>query len=537
MRCLGMPERCRWFFDGYLAFHPEEATTLGLSADGNGVPSPWAGRLRDHSQRGLAAERDWFEQAAGRLESDDSLDGRWLKRLVDYHLRSWDWLWCGIEWSLYPFIMIQAQLLHADNEQDRAAANQRLGAVAGFLDAHQQNMLRGMQRGIAPDGMLLSFYVNQQLPAAEASLRALRLPNAAGAADAYAAHGKWLEAEIDRDEPVRLGEEELVYRVRHMLGFDAEPELLIARARQELSETQERMIILCGRMAPARAITTFAGARDVAKELSAETLQRHAEVIPSYRAYVDRALALCRSERLFDIPDDYAIAIEPFPRGLELTGRAANWPAPLKARHKLGHFLVDPRAKSHPLGWSAGLAIHEGLPGHHLQSFCWQRRYHDDPAPVRFLMVHDQVALPRHYWAPMVNIEGWAVHAEELMRQHGLFAPREELFILSARTIHACRVICDMSFHLGRMSTDDVVAFLDQEVGLSPSWSRLEVHRYSQIPLQSSTYLLGRIAVEELERDVRSVYGSDYDAARFHDRFFAYGPIYPAMIREAMLGV
>ncbi len=525
-----MPERCRWFFDGYLAFHPEEATTLGVS------DAHFASRLRDHSARGLAAERDWYESAARRLDGDDSLDGRWARRLVDHHLHTWDRLWCGIEWSLYPFIMVQAQLLHADGAADRAHADQRLAAVAGFLQAHQDNMAQGLERGIAPDPMLLSFYVDRQLPAAEASLRALPLSNAAGAADAYAAHRRWLTSEIDRVAPQRLGEEEVGHRVRHMLGFDAEPELLIARARQELVETQQQMVVLCARLAPARGITTFAGARALVTELGAETFARDAEVIPSYRAYVDRALALCRRERLFDIPDDYAIGIEPFPRGLELTGRAANWPAPLLSRRKLGHFLVDPRAATHPLGWSAGLAIHEGLPGHHLQSFCWQRRYHDHPAPVRFLMVHDQVALPRHYWAPMVNIEGWAVHAEELMRRHGLFAPREELFLLSARTIHASRVICDLSLHLGRMSGDDVVAFLDREVGLSPSWSQLELHRYLQIPLQSTTYLLGRIAIDDLERDVRAVYGSDHDPAGFHERFFAYGPIHPAMIRSAMLG-
>ena len=48
---MGFGELRQAFWDEYLQFHPEEATTLGVTAG--------ADRLRDHGQEALAAERRW----------------------------------------------------------------------------------------------------------------------------------------------------------------------------------------------------------------------------------------------------------------------------------------------------------------------------------------------------------------------------------------------------------------------------------------------------------------------------------------------
>ena len=172
------------------------------------------------------------------------------------------------------------------------------------------------------------------------------------------------------------------------------------------------------------------------------------------------------------------------------------------------------------MAWAADGAVHEGLPGHHLQSFLWQRRFADEPAPVRFLVVHDHVALPRHFWAPMVNIEGWAVYAEELMRKASFFTPQEELFVLMAHAVRAARVVCDISLADGTMSLEEVQQLLMHETCMAkgPAW--LEARRYAQAPLQASTYHLGRKAIDALAAQWD-------DLAAFHEYFLGLGPVDP----------
>jgi uncharacterized protein (DUF885 family) len=384
---------------------------------------------------------------------------------------------------------------------------------------------------------MLEHLVEQSLPSAERGLRALDLSHASAAADAIAAHRAWMVSEVPPVEARRLGESELLWRMEHMLGVpDADVERVVQRAREELAHIQEHLISCAAGLRPAAAITTMAAARELALELQEQTLPDDAPVLPFYRDLVDRSRALCTQQGLFHIPDDYQIGMGALPPGFELVVGAANWPAPLLDRSKLGHFLCDTRASVHSVVWAEDLAVHEGLPGHHLQSFLWQQRFADDPAPVRFLVVHDQVAIPRQYWAPMVNIEGWAVYAEELMRRRGFFSATGELFVWMAHGVRAARVICDLSLHSGRMTAKQARRFLMQEVCLQPEHARKEVVRYLQVPLQASTYLLGRLAIEDLIRSAKQAAGTGFDLARFHSDFLEYGPVDPWMIRDSLLG-
>lgn len=526
------------FFDGYLEHHPEEATTLGSYAG--------AARLRDHRPEALEAERRWYVEMDGRLgavdrealSADDQLDLRVMRRVVDHHLHLWDRLWCAVDWSIYPYMMAMAQRAHAESDDEWRALGRRLAEVPRFLAEHEANVARGIRDGLPPDGALAEFFATRQLPPAIAALRELAPragEGALAAAEAYERHAAWL---IDTALPEasaarRLGEAELGWRWRHTLGIEESPARWIDRAREELARVQE-MLVRCAAEVDG-SVRDLAGARALTTEMQGETLARDEEVVPYYRGYVDRALAHVVERGLFHVPDGYAIGVEALPPGFGATGYAAqNWPAPLLDARKLGHFLVAPEAKSHRTAWAADLAVHEGLPGHHLQSFWWQRRFGGDPAPVRFLLVHDQVAIARHDFGPMLNIEGYAVYAEELMRATGFFTPAEELFVLMAHGVRAARVVADLSLHAERMDEDEARAFLSGELGLPDDVARAEVRRYLQIPLQASTYLIGRLAIEELIAESRDIDQEKFALADFHERFFGFGPVDPAAIRAAM---
>ncbi len=542
------------FFDGYLQWNPQEATTLGV---GVGVGAG-AGRLRDHGPATLQQERRWYGRMAKALTDidvdaltmQDRLDHVAMQRIVDHHEHGWDRLTCAVDWSLYPYSMVMVQRVHAVTADDWRAIAERLAAIPQFLEQHQANVERGMRHGMLPDGALCAFFAEQQIPPASTFLRKQlandpRIAQAAiDAADAYDAHRLWLnEHALANSSPAhRIGEPEMVWRLRHGLGITDSPSDLIAQAKAELERTQQLLVTCAAKLD--KSIRDLDGVRTLANTMQERCIARDEDVVPTYRDYIDRALALVKEQRLFNVPEGYAIGVEPLPPGFSAASHAGNWPAPLLDASKLGHFMVAPDAKLHSLAWAADLAVHEGLPGHHLQSFWWQQHcagQHGDQqhrgeqtSPVRFLLVHDQVAIPRHFWGPMLNIEGYAVYAEELMRGAGFFTADEELFVLLAHAVRAARVIADLSLHAGIMDEPEAVALLVRGVCLPDNKARMEVRRYLQVPLQASTYLLGRLAIEDLVKQCRAREGGAFDLASFHDRFFSFGPVDPAAIGRAL---
>ena len=507
------------FFDGYLSFHPEEATTLGI-AEG-------ADRLRDHGPSALARERAWLQDAKRKLDAlddaeltrDERLDRLCMQRLVDFHLHAMPWLYHTIDWSLYPYAMLEVQRLHARSDEEKAAMDRRAREVPRFLQQQRRNVEDAIASGLrVPDTTLRDFFVSTQLPAAIEALRSVGYDEAAAAYEAYTG---WL-AEIETADTRSIGPDELQQRLDVMFGIEASAQSLVAQAREDLGPIHERMIEVAAKAAPGRKITSLADVHELAQQMQKAPIETD-DVLGFLGAYVERARRICDERGLFDLPDDYEMGMDILPQSMALAVAAGNWPAPLKDRTKLGHFLVAKDPKMLSLAWAADLAVHEGLPGHHLQSWIWQQRFADDPAPVRFLVVHDHVAIPRHYWGPMLNIEGWAVYAEELMRQAGMFTPAEELFVLMAHAVRATRVVADLSLAGGEMTQAQVQTLLMDQACMAERAAWLEARRYAQTPLQASTYHLGRKAIDALAAEWS-------DRAAFHEYFLSFGPVDPHAI-------
>ncbi|MEM6992437.1 MAG: DUF885 family protein [Myxococcota bacterium] len=511
-----MPTLRQEFFDGYIGFHPEEATTLGIAEGAN--------RLRDHGPDALARERSWFEAMRARLDQlddgaltlDERLDALCVRRLVEFHLHTMPWLYHTIDWSLYPYAMLEVQRLHAATDDERAAMDQRAGEVPRFLAQQRHNVEQAIASGLCvPDTTLRDFFVATQIPPA---IEALRSAGYEPAASAYETHATWLMG-IDTADAGSIGPDELRVRLRVMFGIDEDPHDLVAAAREDLTEIHDAMIAVAAKVAPQRKITTLPDARALAWQMQEATVETD-DVVGFFSAYVARTRRFVVERGLFDVPDDYQMGVDILPPSMALAVPAGNWPAPLRARDKLGHFLVAADPTLHLSAWAADLAVHEGLPGHHLQSWIWQRRFGDDPSPVRFLVVHDHVAIPRHYWGPMLNIEGWAVYAEELMRRAGFFTEAEELFVLMAHAVRAARVVADLSLAAGEMTATEVQTLMMEQACMAERSAALEARRYAQAPLQASTYHLGRKAIESLAAEWS-------DPAAFHDDFLGLGPIDP----------
>ncbi|MCA9687775.1 MAG: hypothetical protein KC457_36790, partial [Myxococcales bacterium] len=183
-----------------------------------------------------------------------------------------------------------------------------------------------------------------------------------------------------------------------IMGVHEDP---VAVARERLAEVHER---LCAHLE----VATFAEARPKLHAIAAARPEP-GQVVPGYREANRRCVDFVRDRGLFDLPADFEVPLSPLVPGGEVMTDAGNLPAPLFGEGG-GSFVVLDDAARHPLHWMVPLSVHEGVPGHYLQSWLWQQRFRGRAAraPPASVSVPDPPAAARTAWGGMVRSEGWA---------------------------------------------------------------------------------------------------------------------------------
>lgn len=165
-------------------------------------------------------------------------------------------------------------------------------------------------------------------------------------------------------------------------------------------------------------------------------------------------------------------------------------------------------------------ALHEAYPGHHLQLIHSNR-------------VDSKV---RRQFGTSLFAEGWALYCEELMYEQGFYSdPRTRLHQLKDQLWRACRVVIDVSLHIGKMNFDQAVDMLVNVARLEKTNAIAEVKRYTQTPTQPMTYCLGKIEILNLRDEVKAKKGENFNLKQFHDQLLSYGTIPIKMVRRRML--
>jgi uncharacterized protein (DUF885 family) len=543
------------FFERYLQHQPEEATTLGLHHLDD--------RLKDLSPSALGDESAFHRDVLARLErlhpetlpADARLDRMAMLGVTRFHVHAYEDLRShrrNVELSTYPHTMLQYQIGQAETAGDWAAIASRAARIPTFLQQQEQLLTEGVDTGEVPDVQIVQDFAEDQLPVIEryfehlpalpeahqvtlSSAEARALQQASQEArKVFAAHRQFLrERVLPHARPgVVLGEDEYCWRLEHLFGLPPSPEELVRQSEDVLARTQSSIVQLAGQLgAP---LSTLAQARELLARLETENPTRDEDILPLYRGLIERAELFIHEQRMFNVPEGCRLGLKLLPPGM-VDVRGTNWPAPLLDPSKVGWFVLVPLAQEHPIVWAALLAVHEGIPGHFLQSLAWQRGFSHHPAPVRFLLVADHVAMARGHFGPMLNIEGYATYAEERMRRAGFYSAPEALTALVARALRAVRVVVDIGLHTGRMSDEEAVRYLMHHACMPELNAQREVLRYKRIPMQAITYLLGALEFERLEEDCRRERGSRFDEADFHDELFSFGPVPPALLRRFML--
>ncbi len=167
-----------------------------------------------------------------------------------------------------------------------------------------------------------------------------------------------------------------------------------------------------------------------------------------------------------------------------------------------------------------GGVVHEGYPGHHLQTSLANRVID----PVRRAQTCSSFS------------EGWALYCEELMQRNRLSDDADaRINMLRGLRFRACRVIVDAKLQRGDMSTDDAVRFLHDAAGSDSAFASGEVARYCHQPLQALSYLVGKEMIVDLRERYRARHASDFTLRGFHDALLAVGTIPVPLAAQLLL--
>ncbi len=164
-------------------------------------------------------------------------------------------------------------------------------------------------------------------------------------------------------------------------------------------------------------------------------------------------------------------------------------------------------------------ALHEGIPGHHLQivTACTL------PRPVRRVL------------ASPASQEGWALYCENLMAEQGFISdPAARFFQVHHLLWRALRVILDVSLHTKGMTVDTASAILRDELGLEEGAARAEAVRYCAFPTYQLCYAVGRREILRLRDDAREARGAMFSLRAFHDELLSYGALPTPLARWGM---
>jgi uncharacterized protein (DUF885 family) len=410
----------------------------------------------------------------------------------------------------------------ADPEERARSLLERLEDVPAFLDDARATITDPV-RVFCETGKMMSAGGRLLVREAGAAGDGERLSAAvAGATAALESFGRdldrWSDSASDR---FALGEDEFNFRLHYEHALrDTAPELW--RYGHHLKEEVEADI------------TTRAARLDAKRtwrDLVVHLRQNHpsaSELVPAYAKAMERAREFVVAKNLAALPAG-GLDVKVTPDFLRPLIPFAAYDSPgAFSSDRTGLFYVttpDPglpaaqqdRLLSDHCRWEvSATALHEGYPGHHLQTMYAQAQ----ASPVRKL-----VSTP-------LTQEGWALYCEELMAEQGFYEAEEERLFQRVHLLwRVMRILLDVGLHTRGMSFEQAVDQLVDTFGVDRANAQAEVRRYCAWPAYQICYAVGRRELLALREDFKEAQGAAYTVRGFHDAILPYGGLPISLIR------
>ncbi len=348
----------------------------------------------------------------------------------------------------------------------------------------------------------------------------------AGAKKAYADYKQFLEKTVlpRSNGDYAAGGELFDFLLKQDFFLTESAGDLVAIGERIFTETNAQMLEVAKRIDPKATAWPLVVAKVKSHHPTAIAL------LPSYRAELSRARQFLVDKDVVTLPEgDDCSVIETPPFQRSTITAAYDQPPPFDSVTKGLFFVtpIDPKAskteqesmlRENDHGDQVDTTTHETYPGHHLQLSIARRH----PSVVRKAT------------GPAIFAEGWALYAEELMSELGMYTDEERLMQLEWTLVRAARIVIDVGLHTRGMKFDDAVAFLTDRVHLERPLALSEVKRYTETPTQPSSYLIGRQKIMAIRERAKKEWGASFTLKRFHDAVLSHGTIAPGLVEAEM---
>jgi uncharacterized protein (DUF885 family) len=215
-------------------------------------------------------------------------------------------------------------------------------------------------------------------------------------------------------------------------------------------------------------------------------------------------------------------AVEPL---LEKDAAGAYYYPPTPDGSRNGIYFVNTYDLPSRTYWTtASTTFHEAVPGHHFQ--------------LALEMELEGLPLFRTlgFWPQgTAYVEGWALYAELVADEAGLFRSEAERFgMLDGQALRAVRLVVDTGLHAFGWSRQKAFETM-VAAGVHPTDAGIETDRYIAWPGQALAYMTGRREIQRLRRERERREDGAFDVRRFHDDVLRHGKLPLAILADVVL--
>ncbi len=184
--------------------------------------------------------------------------------------------------------------------------------------------------------------------------------------------------------------------------------------------------------------------------------------------------------------------------------------APLDGSRPGIFYVPIPNVREYNTYGDEDLFLHEAIPGHHYQISIQQEN--QELPDFRKVLWYSSFG------------EGWALYAESLGKELGLYTDPYQYFGMLGGEMHrAIRLVVDTGLHSKGWTREQAIQYsLDNEAETEASIIS-EIERYMIMPGQALSYKIGQIKIRQLREKAENDLGKNFDIRKFHSEVLEAG--------------
>ena len=165
------------------------------------------------------------------------------------------------------------------------------------------------------------------------------------------------------------------------------------------------------------------------------------------------------------------------------------------------------------------LFLHEAIPGHHYQLSLQQ----ENTGIPEFL----------HPESMSVFVEGWALYAESLGKELGLYEDPIQYFGMLNMEMHrAIRLVVDTGIHGKGWTREQAIKFSMENEADSEAEIISSIERYMATPGQAVSYKIGQLKIRSLREKAEKELGDKFSLPEFHQQVLGSGSLPLFLLEE-----